>query len=207
LNAMEGILGGSPFDEPVGILKNSDPATVAKTAGVDWEAKGTDKGFFTIPVLNETITVDFPGISVRAPGDLDTFSIKLLTLIYLSKSDGAPPSNTWTSYREFAGGRFYEPVFRRTVEDPVASTFGGSIEKFKRVSEMLGGKAEEFGDAAFSFRLFPRVLICFIVWKSDPEFHASANVLFDSNCCHHLSTFDLRMGAQEISSLLIKKGM
>lgn len=203
---MGGIQGGSPFDEPVNILKNSSPAAVAERAGVEWEATEAEEGFFTVPVLYETVTVDFPEIAVRASDDLGTFPIKLLTLIYLSNSDGTPPSGTWISYREFPGGRFYEPVVQRNVENPLASAFGGNLDKFDKAAESLGGKAEEFGDAAYSFSLFPRVLICFIIWKSDPEFPARANVLFDSNCHHHLSTFDLRMGAQEISSRLIRKG-
>ena len=202
---MGGIQSGSPFDEPVNILKNSSPLAVAKRAGVEWEATGPKEGFFVVPVLYETVLVDFPEIAIRASDDMDTFPIKLLTLIYLSKSDGTPPSGSWTSYREFPGGRFYEPVVKRSVEDPMASAFGGNLDEFEKAAQSLEGKAEEFGDAAYSFSLFPYVPICFIIWKSDPEFPARAGVLFDSNCHHHLSTFDLRIGAQEISSRLIRK--
>ena len=202
---MGDIQGGSPFDEPVNILKNCSPVAVAKRAGVEWKATGTKEGLFIVPVLNETVLVDFPEIAVRASNEFDTFSIKLLTLIYLSNSDGTPPSGSWTSYREFPGGLFYEPVVRRSVEDPLASAFGGNPDKFKKAAESLNGKAEESGDAAYSFSLFPNVPICFIIWKSDEEFPARAGVLFDSNCHHHLSTFDLRIGAQEISSRLIRR--
>jgi hypothetical protein len=202
---MGGIQGGSPFDEPVNILKASDPAAVAERAGVTWEAAGVNEGHFIVPVINGTVLVDLPEMAVRAAGDLDTFTIKLLTLIYLSSSDGTLPSGSWTAYREFPGGRFYEPVLKRSVEDPLASAFGSDPEAFREVAESLKGKAQKFGDAAYSFGLFPRVPILFIIWGSDEEFGARAGVLFDTNCNHHLSTFDLRMGAQEISGRLIKR--
>ncbi|MCJ7746004.1 MAG: DUF3786 domain-containing protein [Actinobacteria bacterium] len=200
---MIGIRGGSPFDEPVNILKSSDPAVVAEKAAVTWEATGAKEGYFIVPVINGTVLVDFPDIAVRSSDDLETFPIKLLTLIYLSNTDGTPPSGSWAAYREFSGGRFYEPVVKRTVEDTLASAFGSDLDAFSDAAESLKGTAREFGDAAYSFSLFPRVPICFIIWRSDEEFPARASVLFDSNCHHHLSTFDLRMGAQEISGRLI----
>jgi hypothetical protein len=200
---MIGIRGGSPFDEPVNILKSSEPAVIADRAAVTWEASGTMTGRFIVPVINGTVLVEFPEIAVRASDDLETFPIKLLTLIYLSSTDGTPPSGSWKAYREFPGGRFYEPVVKKNIEDPLASAFGRDLSAFQKAASSLKGTARELGDAAYSFSLFPRVPICFIVWRSDEEFPARASVLFDSNCHHHLSAFDLRMGAQEISSRLI----
>jgi hypothetical protein len=204
VEGMGGTRGGSPFDKPASILKSSSPIAVAERAGVGWKSGVANEGFFIVPVLHENVLVDFPEIVVRAPDDLDTFTLKLLTLIYLSNSDGTPPSGTWASYREFPGGRFYEPVVKRSVEYPLASAFGENLDEFEKVAESLEGKTEDFGDAAYSFSLFPHVPICFVIWRSDAEFPSRAVVLFDSNCHHNLSTFDLRIGAQEISSRLIR---
>ena len=44
----------------------------------------------------------------------------------------------------------------------------------------------------------------FILWRGDDEFPARVQALFDSCSTHHLNAFDLRMGAQEISSLMMK---
>ncbi|MBK5092202.1 MAG: DUF3786 domain-containing protein [Actinobacteria bacterium] len=201
---MSGIQGGSPFDEPVAVLKSSNPVAVAEKTGAIWEATGEKEGHLVVPVIHGNVLVDFPGISIRASDDLGTFPITLLTLIYLSNSDGTPPSCSWTAYRDFPGGLFYEPVVKRSVEDPLVDAFGSDLDAFRAAARRLKGTAQDFGDAAYSFNLFPRVPICFIVWSSGPEFPARASVLFDSNCGHHLSTFDLRMGAQEISSRLIR---
>lgn len=202
---MVSVQSGSPFDEPVNILKSSNPVEVARKAGVTWETTGAGEGRLIVPVIHKDVMVEFPGVVVNAPEDLDTFTVKLLTLIHLSYTDGTAPSGLWTAYREFPGGRFYEPVVKRSVEDPLASEFGDDLDAFRKTAQSLKGKAQEYGNASYSFSLFPHVPILFIIWGSDDEFPARASVLFDSNCHHHLSTFDLRMGAQEISGRLIKK--
>ena len=199
--------GESPFDEPVSILAASDPERVAALARARWFPELPGEGRMVVQVLPGEITVTYPDIKVHAPVGLDGFALKLLTVIYLGKTDGTMPSGSWIAYRELPNGRFYEPVVRRSVEDPLARVFGDmDLERFRGGSLILGGQPEEFGDAAFSFALFPRVRLCFIMWLADREFPARAQVLFDSASSHHLNAFDLRMGAQEISSRLIRMG-
>lgn len=198
--------GESPFDEPVRVLSQSDPGRTASLAGARWIPGAEAGGCIVVPVLSGEITVVYPDISVSAPGTLDSFPLKLLTLLYLSKTDGTMPSGRWIPYRELPDGRFYEPVVNRSVEAPVACAHGtAGAGAFRDSSLLLGGKPEDFGDAAFSFSLFPGVRLCFILWSADEEFPARASVLFDSACPHHLNAFDLRMGAQEISSRIVRK--
>ncbi|MBU4240546.1 MAG: DUF3786 domain-containing protein [Actinobacteria bacterium] len=197
--------GASPFDEPVGKLRESDPEEVAGRTGAKWlpVGEGAGEGDLVVPVLEGEIVVNFPAVSLEATPGLDSFTLKLLTLLYLCNSDGMPPSGSWVAYREVPGGRFYEPVVARSIEDPLARAFGSNPGEFVRAAETVGGSIERFGDAACSFALFPLVPVCFIIWRSDEEFGARAQVLFDSNCDRHLDAFNLRMGAQEISSRLI----
>ncbi len=198
--------GEDPFDEPTGRLRSCDPEKLALKAGVRWEPAGAGEGRLLLPVLGETFEVAWPDISVEAPPELASFTLKLLSLLYLAGTDGAPPTGAWIAYRELPGGRFYEPVVKRYVEDPLARVYADDISALEPASAAYAGKPLDFGDAAFSFALFPGVLVAFIVWKADDEFPARARVLFDSGCAHHLSAFDLRMGAQEISSRLIRAG-
>jgi hypothetical protein len=198
--------GDSPFDEPTSVLRASDPSPVAEKAGALWFPEGRGEGRVVVPVLSGEVEVRYPGIEVRAPAGLDSFAIKLLTLLYLSKADGTRPSGEWIAYRDLPNARFYEPVVKRSVEDPIVETFGTlDTRRFADAARAWGGGEEEFGDASFSFALFPRVLLCLVLWRCDAEFPARAQVLFDSACPHHLNAFDLRMGAQEISGRLIKE--
>ena len=202
---MEKQRGENPFDEPVAQLKESAPETLASLAGARWEAEA-DGGRLLVPVLNGTFAVRWPDITIEASTWLDSFSLKLLCLLYLTHTDGARASGKWVAYRELPGGRFYEPVVKRSVEDPLAKAYENDTARFLEASEKLGGEQLELGDASWSFTLFPNVLMAFIVWQADEEFAARAQVIFDSSAPRHLSAFDLRMGAQEISTRLVKAG-
>lgn len=197
--------GGSPFDEPARILRASDPATIAANSGSIWEKGENGEGAFLVRVLGGEVSISYPALAVSAPEELDSFTVKLLTVIYLSRADGTSPSGKWVAYRELPGARFYEPVMRKSVEEPLSAAFGDDLEAFRSTSVSLGGVEEDFADASYSFDLLPLVRICFLLWRADEEFASRCQALFDSNCPRHLSAFDLRMGAQEISSRLIKR--
>jgi len=196
--------GENPFDEPSRLLRGSDPAQVASKAGAIWEPSSPGVGDIVIGVLSDESRVAFPSIEVVAPPPIGTFSLKLLTVLYLANTDGAPPSGEWLAYRDLPGGRFYEPVVKRSIEEPLASRFGADQEGFLRACDALSGRVEGFGDVSCSFALFPHVRVAVIVWLGDEEFPARAQLLFDANSTHHLNAFDLRMGGQEISSMMIK---
>jgi len=195
--------GDSPFEEPLNILRASAPGAVASRAGCAWEVEGAG-GRIVIPSLGHTMAVRFPDVEVEAPRELSSFSMKLLTLLYLSKCTESAPAGNWVAYRELPNARFYEPVVARSVEDPVARRFGADISGFEQASCEWGGRPEQYGDSARSFELFPKVAVLFILWRGDSEFPARASVLFDDGASRHLNAFDLRMGAQEISSRLLR---
>ncbi len=193
--------GESPLTEPLMKLRESNPEEVARKAGARWESAVGD---VVLPVLSGEVRVRFPEVHIEAPRGLDSFSLKLLTLLYLCNTDGAAPSGQWLAYRDLPGGRFYEPVVNRSVEAPIARQFGENVAGFLEACAGAGGVDASFGDASSQFALFPKVHIAFILWQNDREFPARAQALFDSNSAHHLNAFDLRMGAQEISSMIVK---
>jgi hypothetical protein len=196
--------GENPFDEPRRKLREADPASVAQRAGARWEPAGSEAGRIVLPVLSGVAFISFPDVEVEAQRPIGTFTLKLLSLLYLANTDGEPPSGEWLAYRELPGARFYEPVVRRSVEEPLAARFGRDREGFLQSCQALGGTEVDFGDVACSFALFPQVMVAVILWLCDEEFPPRAQLLFDSNSTHHLNAFDLRMGAQDISSLMMK---
>jgi len=196
--------GQSPFDQRVKILKSLSPEEIARNAKVLWEKEDLEKGIFRVPVLSSEIIVSYPQIEISAPQWLSGFSISLLALIYLSRANGTPPSGKWVAFRELPGGRFYEPVVSRSAEEPLANTFGANPKDILKTATLYGGTEESFGDVSVSFNLFPLVRICFVLWQKTEEFSSKCTVLFDSSAHHHLGTFDLRIGAEFISSLLRK---
>ncbi len=196
--------GDSPFLKPASVLKASNPVNIAKKAACALTLEPDGQTAINVPVLNGNVRVLHPSIEIQASEEVNTFVLKLLTVLYLSTTNGADPSGEWIPYRELPGARFYEPVFKRSVEIPLATEFGSDINGFNDACATLGGLRQEHGDIAYSFNLFPKVPLCFVLWVADEEFPANAQVLFDSNCYHHLNAFDLRMGAEEISRRLIR---
>ncbi|MBN1289896.1 MAG: DUF3786 domain-containing protein [Actinobacteria bacterium] len=195
--------GLSPFDKPIEELKSKNPVQVSGDAGVGWSDYGDGTGTFHVPVLNDEIKIGYPGISIEAPGHLQRFTLKLLTVMYLAGADGTyVPSGEWIAYRDVPEGRFYEPVVMRSTEDPLAKLFGADLDHFREASLELGGVKQELGDGSYSFAMFPKVVYCVIVWRGDDEFPARARVLLDSSSHHHLGAFELRMGAEELYKML-----
>ncbi|MHB8896557.1 MAG: DUF3786 domain-containing protein [Candidatus Geothermincolia bacterium] len=196
--------GENPFEEPAGKLRDMDPEKAAGNAGAVWVPEDGGAGKVVLPVLSSQMRISLPDVSVDAEPGVDSFSLKLLALLYLSGSDGSRPTGEWVAYRDLAGGRFYEPVVKRSVEDPVAQKYGLDAPGFLVACTSAGGRPEPFADASCSFELFPKVPVAFLLWQADEEFPARVQVLFDSGSTHHLGAFDLRMGAQEIASRLLK---
>jgi Domain of unknown function (DUF3786) len=197
--------GEDPFAEPSAILRNSDPSAVARKAGAAYTVGEQGSGILEMSVLNGKLTIAWPGLDIVAePAKLGSFSMKLLTLLYLANTNGAAPTGEMVSYRQLPDGLFYEPVVQRSVEVPIAAAFGTDVAAFEDACKSLGGRATGRGDASYAFNLFPGVVIEFLLWREDEEFPARGQVLFDSGDTDHLGAFNLRMAAQEISSRLLK---
>jgi len=182
-----------PFEEPARRLQARDPEDVAAKAGALWE-----EGRLVIPFLSWEISLGLPSISFKVPPFLDTFTLKLLTLLYLDRADGRAISNQWVPYRELPDGLFYAKSFNETVEARVAGRFGKDPQEFRSAIAKLGAEAVEQGDTGALLRSFPRIPLLFTLWKEDEEFPPSCNILFDASAGHYLNAFELKMLCLEI---------
>lgn len=189
----------NPFDEPSQKLREADPNEIAGRAHVTLQ-----EGSFGITFLAWDIKLSHPDLGFTMPPWLNTFSIKLLTLIYLSTGSDAPNADEWAPYRTLKGGLFYSKNFAETVENRIVDRFGNDLEAFRQAALALGGRQVEQADIAFVFQVFPTVPIMILLWRASEEFEASAMVLFDMNATEHLSVFDLKMLSAEVISLLVK---
>ena len=177
-----------PFAEPGALLAAGDPAEIAERAGISFEA-----GEFRLPFLRWSIFVSHPGLAFRAPPFLDTYVIKLLSLLYMANARAVPLANRWVPYRELKDGRFYAKSFEDTVEERLCGRFGDDIEALRAACESLGGREVEQGDLGMVLDTFPRLPLLFIVWRGDEEFPPNARILFDASATSCLNAFELRM--------------
>jgi hypothetical protein len=188
----------SPFDEPRNYLLSSDPEEVASLAGVIYSP-----GVFEIPFMRWTFRLTYPGLEFQMPRFLETFTIKLLTMLYLYRSKGVLLANQWVPYRELPDGLFYAKSFNETVESRVKDRFGDDLEGLARAAEQLGGRRVDQGDLGLVLQVYPRISLLFILWRGDEEFPASANILFDAHATSYLNVFELRMLSGEVVSRLV----
>ncbi|MEW6672876.1 MAG: DUF3786 domain-containing protein [Thermodesulfobacteriota bacterium] len=138
---------------------------------------------FRVPFLNRCYRVDYPGFSFRdekEAGKEVPIQEQVLILHYMLGREVPALSGNWVAYREIPGAAFYFSAFVKRAVDPLKNTFGNNAAGLAHASGLLGGEAVEPGDAAFEFRLFPRVRLRLILWEGDEEFPPEANILFDS---------------------------
>ncbi len=189
----------NPFEEPSRYLLESDPNDVATKAGVKYE-----EGRFYIDFMEWEIQLTYPGLQFHLPEEINTFTIKLLTLLYLSRATGVPLANQWVPYRELKDGLFYARSFNKTVEQKIETLFGSDPEALRLAGARLGSREVEQGDVGLVLRTYPRISLLIILWVGDEEFPASASILFDANATDYLNVFELRMLAGEVVNRLSK---
>jgi len=159
-----------------------------------------------MPFLGSSYLVDWPGGSIvrAADGHPADIATQLVLLHYLLTADGTPMAHQWMAFRNLPGGLGYEAAFRGRASLRLARAFGRNREAFEAAARRLGGEPLSFGDAAFLFRVAPRMWMAVVLHIADEEFPADANVLFDAAAEHYLPTEDLAVVGGMLASRLIK---
>ena len=151
---------------------------ILQTAGFE---KSGENGF-EIPFLDRVYEISFPEFDFKDLSDEDKevpLQEQVLILHYLISEDKQTPAGKWIAYREIPGAAFYFSAFVKRAIDPLKKVFGQNKSGLIKASRKVDGKAVEPGDAAFEFKLFPRVSLQVILWEGDDEFPPEANILFD----------------------------
>lgn len=130
--------------------------------------------------------------------------LQALLLDYLRRADGTTPSKEWLAFRELPEGQFYYRAFQGYSGDSLVRAFGNDLEGFERAAVALGGEPLTLGDAAFAFRVLPRIWLAVVYWRGDEEFAPRATVLFDAAASHYLPTDGLAILGRLLCSKLIK---
>lgn len=110
----------------------------------------------------------------------------LVILFYLLRSQNTPIGGEWISEKDLPGGVTFFTGPHAIPTYAITDRFGNDIDGFKEVCENLGGKPIDMADAAFVFRILPRVPVAVLLWRGDDEFDAEARVLFDRTISQHL---------------------
>lgn len=183
-------------------LSQMDPTDVCRRALCGYDAY---QGCYTLFIWGEEYAV-FPSESRIAPlGDAmwdTTGFFDLFMVHYLLTCREIPIRKEWISVKDITGGVTF---FRGPHEIPthlIEEKYGVDPGGFNDTCTRLGGTALDMADAAYAFRIAPRIPVAALLWKGDDEFPAESKLLFDGSIGEHL-TLDIifALGVGVCSSL------
>ncbi len=168
-------------------LETKDPEMICMRA----LAKNHPPEGFLLPFLKEDILVDKQKRCLfrKVPNGqipLKSPLLELTSLIYLLGAGPEPLGNRIVSVKELKSAHFFRGPHELRIRS-VLERYGNDVEGFKRAAEQLGGEPLDMGDAAYRFWAFPKVPLCYLLWKGDEEFPPDLSVLFDRSIENHLA--------------------
>ena len=187
-------------------LSGRDPVVLAGNTGAIYTETGTGQGEFRLPLWGRGVNLTWPDFVGRdaATGQLLSLMDTAVLTYYFHTSDGSPLTREWIAFTDLPDGRFYTQAFQGYTGRELVKTFGNDIEAFARAAAPLGGRPQPMGDAAFSFRVLPKVSLLVVCWLGDEDFPPSYRVLFDTAVSHHLSTDACAILGSTLTRRLIK---
>jgi hypothetical protein len=189
-------------------LRGRDTAVLSHNTGALYTATGPGQGEFRLPFWGRDVILtwpDFVGQDGQSGEALPVFHMAVLAYYFLLAQD-TPLTGKWIAFTELPDGQFYTQAFQGYTGQELIKTFGNDIAAFARAAEQLGGRRESLGDAAFSFRVLPKVGLLVVGWLGDEDFLPSYRVLFDEGNGRHLSTDACAILGSTLTRRLIKAG-
>lgn len=220
---LENVAGSRPpFERALELgrhdLAAMDPKDVTHRSGATYEelttaadsgdesTSGSPAGRFRVRLWEKEYSIDYPQGSVyeSETNEEPAVAIRIILLHYLIHADGTHPVNEWIAFRQLPGGQAYEAAFRQRVPLPLGTAFDANATEVTAAAEVLGGIPLSFGDVSYLFHTLPRLRMAAVFHRSDDEFPASANVLFDGAAEHCLPTEDLAVLGELLAELILQ---
>lgn len=110
----------------------------------------------------------------------------LSLLWYMGKASDVNPCGNLVKPSGITGGDLFFRGSHLLPLESIAKKYSRSRKGFRERGLSHGGKIVEYGDAAVELSPFPKVPVTVILWLSDEEWDARADILFDSTALNHL---------------------
>ena len=186
-------------------LCERDPALVAANSGAAWDAAS---GTLTFDCLSQPLIVATVDYGITAQGDRPLpVIIQALATTYLLTADGTPRAGQWIAFRDLPDGTFYHQAFTGYTGQRLVRMLGDAVDRFRHGAEAAGGASlSGLGDAAFEFRVLPRLWLAAIYWQGDAEddFPPQARVLFDGAASRYMILDGLAILGSMLTGRILK---
>ncbi len=168
-------------------LAEQEPANICRQALCSYNA---EKETYTIGLWVNEFEIDSKKCSVTGINDDFTLPheyFDLFIIYYLLRAKDIRITGEWISDKDIPGGSTFFRGPHDIPTDLICSRFGNDIEAFEKRCKQLQGTPIDMGDAAFSFRIAPRIPVTVLYWMGDEDFPAEAKLLYDRSITEHLS--------------------
>ncbi len=111
----------------------------------------------------------------------------LFIVYYLLRSKDIAISKEWISEKDIPGGPTFFRGPHKIPTHIIENRYESNIKEFKEICEKLQGVPLNMADAAYVFRIAPRIFVAVQFWDRDEDFPAESKILFDKTITEHLS--------------------
>ena len=187
-------------------LRSVDPDILSKYTDSHITQEDPPSGEYILPMWGRQIKISYPDFIARNKDTNEELDIasQALVMYHFITTDGTPELGGWISFADLPDGRFYNSAFQGYTGGELARKFGNDRYRFKTAAEILGGRVESIGDAAYRFSLFPRVPLIAVMWEGDEDIPASYRILFDASVPNHLPTDACAIAGSMLTRRFIK---
>jgi hypothetical protein len=130
----------------------------------------------------------------------------LFIVYYLLKSKDIAITKEWISEKDIPGGPTFFRGPHKIPTHIIENRYENNIKEFKEICEKLQGIPLDMADAAYAFRIAPRIPVAVQFWDGDEDFPAESKILFDKSITEHLSPDIIFCMAVEICRRIGKTG-
>lgn len=174
------------------LVLEKEPGIICQNADVQYDFTANK---FIMQSFGQELLVDVTNFTITSHTPLGEkilhglgYFFDLAALWYLGKARNKPLSGKLISPSSLSGGEIFQRGTHVLPLDQLAARHGGNLKSFYERGMELGGEQIEHGDACLRLYPFPRVPVTLILWASDEDFPARADMFFDATCELHLPT-------------------
>jgi hypothetical protein len=172
-----------------------------------WLGAEAVEGGWRLPALEAALEADLATGRVTAPGGAAASPPwRILALHYLALAARPEPLPPQVTFADLSAARTYAGVYRQRAVARLCATVGRDAERLRAAAVALGGQTAAGGDAAFDFRVFPRLPVRLIWHAGDAEFPPDATFLLPANIESFLCIEDIVVLSERLVARLCGRG-
>ena len=168
-------------------LSERDPKDVCRRASCKYDDMNK---LYTLSVWGDEYGIFPDQLKINCMGNsTESFHnyFYLFIIQYLLKSKDIEILSEWISEKDIPTGTTFFRGPHQIPTDLISLRFNNNINEFKERCEQLHGIPLNMADAAYSFKITPRIPVAVLYWRGDDDFPPESKILYDKTITEHLA--------------------